>query len=121
MGQVTVDFVARDQPHGGWSLILIEEGPWDAATISDHLRRIQDRLYTCLDAALEGAVTAQYPESTGKPLMIRLEAFNVPEAELRDFFGRFASEVPKLPDYAKALREQHFFPTVSFDLNVEAR
>lgn len=87
MGQVTVDFVARDQPHGGWSLILIEQGPWDTAAISDHLRRIQDRLYMCLDAALEGAVTAQYPESRGKPLMIRLEAFNVPEAQLADTGG----------------------------------
>jgi hypothetical protein len=118
MGQVTVDFVARDQPHGGWSLILIEQGPWDTDAISDHLRRIQDRLYTCLDAALEGAVTAQYPESRGKPLMIRLEAFNVPEAQLRSFFSRFTSEVPKLPDYGKALCEQQFFPMVSFELNV---
>lgn len=77
-------------------------------------------MYTCLDAALEGAVTAEYRESRGKPLMIRLEAFNVTEAELRHFFGRFTSEVPKLPDYAKALREQQFFPIVSFELNVEA-
>lgn len=120
MGQVIVDFVARDQPHGGWSLILVEQGPWDAAAISDHLRRIQDRLYTCLEAALQGAVTAQYPESRGKLLMIRLEAFNVAEAELRGFFGRFTSEIPKLPDYAKMLREQQFFPTVSFELNIEA-
>jgi hypothetical protein len=118
MGQVTVDFVARDQPHGGWSLILIEEGPWDPAATSDQLKRIQDRLYICLEAALEGAVTAQYPESRGKPLMIRLDAFNVPEPELRNFFGRFTSEVPKLPDYAKMLRGQQFFPTVSFELNV---
>lgn len=120
MGQVTVDFVARDQAHGGWSLILIEEGPWDPATISDHLKRIQDRLYECLDAALDGAVTTQFPESRGKPLMIRLDAFNVPEAELRGFFDRFAREVPKLPDYAKGLREQQHFPTVSFELNVMA-
>ena len=101
-------------------MILIEQGPWDTAAISDHLRRIQERLYTCLDAALDGAVTAEYPESRGKPLMIRLEVFNVPEAELRGFFGRFASEAPKLPDYAKALREQQFFPMVSFELNVDA-
>ena len=120
MGQVTVDFIARNEPNGGWSLILIEEGPWDAATIPDHLRRIQDRLYTCLDAAVDGGVTAQYPESRGKPLMIRLEAFRVPEAELRGFFSRFTSEVPKLPDYEKALREQRFFPKVSFELNVDA-
>jgi hypothetical protein len=50
--------------------------------------------------------------------MIRLEAFNVPEAQLRSFFSRFTSEVPQLPDYGKALCEQQFFPMVSFELNV---
>lgn len=119
MGEVTVDFVVCDQPHGGWALILVEEGPWDTAAISDHLRRIQDRLYECLEAALQGAVTAQYPKSRGKPLVIRLEAFNVPEAELRGFFGRFSDGVPKIPDYAKALRDQQFFPTISFELNLD--
>ena len=119
MGEVTVDFVARDQPHGGWSLVLVEEGPWDSNTVSDHLRRIQKRLYDCLDAALDGAVTAQFPASRGKPLVIRLDAFRVADAELRDFFTRFATEVPKLPDYAKALSAQQFFASVSFELKVE--
>jgi hypothetical protein len=50
-----------------------------------------------------------------------MSTINVPEAELRDFLGSFTSEVPKFPDYAKALREQHIFPTVYFSLNVEAR
>ena len=97
MGEVTVDFVARDQPHGGWALVLVEQGPWESDAISNHLRRIQERLYGCLDAALDGAITAQFPESRGKPLVIRLDAFSVPESELRAFFARFAAEVPKLP------------------------
>lgn len=120
MGEVTVDFVARDQPHGGWSLVLIEEGPWDRAAVPDHLRRVQDRLYSCLEAALDGAVTARYPEARGKPLVIRLDAYNVPEPELRDFFRRFSDGVPTLPDYAHALAAQQSFPGISFELNVQA-
>jgi hypothetical protein len=72
-----------------------------------------------LDAALDGAVTAQFRESRGKPLVIRLEAFSVPESDLRRFFSRFATEVPKLPDYANAFSTQQFFPTISFELNIE--
>jgi hypothetical protein len=119
-GQVTVDFVARDQPHGGWALILVEQEPWDTVVISDQLRRIQDRLYGCLEAALDGSVVAGFQESRGKPLVIRLDAFEIPEPELRDFFRRFVSEVPKLPDYAEMLRSQRFFPPMSFELNIEA-
>jgi hypothetical protein len=118
-GQVTVDFVARDQPHGGWALILVEQGPWDTAAISDQLRRVQDRLYGCLEAALDGSVVARFPECCGKPLVIRLDAFEIPEPELRDFFQTFISEVPKLSDYAEMLRSQRFFPSVSFELNIE--
>jgi hypothetical protein len=121
MAEVTVDFVARCQPHGGWALVLVEEGPW-GRDVSGHLSRVQERLYGCLDAALEGAVTARYPESQGKPLVIRLNAFNVPEPEVRKFFQKFSDGVPALPDYAVALASQHFFPSISFELNIaEAR
>jgi hypothetical protein len=119
MGEVTVDFVARDQPHGGWALVLVEEGPWGADDVSDHLKRIQERLYGCLDAALDGAVTAQYPECRGKPLVIRLDAYNVPEAELRSFFVKFSEGIPTLPYYAPALASRRFFPSVSFKLNAK--
>jgi len=118
MGEVIVDFVARDQPHGGWALVLVEEGPWGADEVSDHLRRIQKRLYGCLDAALDGAITAQYPESQDKPLLIRLDAYKVPEAELRTSFLELWEAVPTLPDYARALASRRFFPSVSFELNV---
>ena len=118
MAEVTVDFVARDQPHGGWSLVLVEHGPWHCDDVSEHLRRIQERLYTCLDAALDGAVAAQFPESRDKPLVIRVDAYNVAADQLRAFFRNFSQQVPLLPDYARALSAREFFPSVSFELNV---
>jgi hypothetical protein len=118
MVEVTVDFVARCQPHGGWALVLVEEGPWGREVVSAHLSRLQERLYGCLDAALDGAVAARYPESQGKALVIRVNAFNVPEPEMREFFRKFADGVPTLPDYASALASQRFFPSISFELNV---
>jgi hypothetical protein len=118
MAGVSVDFVARDQPHGGWSLVLVESGPWDPNAIPDQLRRIQDRLYGCLDAALEGRVSGAHPDSRGKPLMIRLDAFDVAVSELREFFNAFSDQVPRLPGYATAISAQEFFPTILFELNV---
>jgi hypothetical protein len=118
MAEVTVDFVARDQPHGGWSLVLVEQGPWDGDEVPEQLRRIQDRLYTCLDAALNGAVVEKLPDARDKPLLIRLDAYNVSTSELREFFRNFSEQVPLLPDYARALSAQQFFPSISFELNV---
>jgi hypothetical protein len=117
MGKVTVDFVARDQPHGGWALVLVEQGPWDAAELTEQLRRVQARLYSCLDAALDGQVAQNFPESVGKPLIIRLEAFDLPEPELAQFFERFASGVPKTEEYAAALKGCADYPSINFELN----
>ena len=118
MTEVTVDFISRDQTRGGWALILVEEGPWQENTVANELRRIQDRLYGCLDAALDGAVTGLYPDSLGSPLMIRLDAYDLPELPLRDFFATFSSEVVKLPDYVAAIASQPYFSRIEFELNV---
>jgi hypothetical protein len=118
MGEVTVDFIARDQPHGGWSMVLVEEGPWQTSDLEANLRRVQDRLYCCLDAALAGLLARRYPGSVGKPLVIRLEAFDVPKVEVADFFERFASTVPTLPNYASAIAASRFVPSVAFELQL---
>lgn len=100
-------------------MVLVEEGPWEQQQLEPNLRRVQERLYSCIDAALEGKLAEQYPESAGKPLLIRLDAYNVPEQELREFFGRFSSAVLQLPDYAAALAASNIVPSIAFELSVE--
>jgi hypothetical protein len=119
MDTVTIDFIAKDQSHGGWSLVLVEEGPWESDEIEHNLRRIQDRLYNCLDIVLDGKLAERYPESSGKPVAIRLDAFNVPEEELHSFFSSFAQNVMNIPDYATALEQSVIIPRILFSLNVE--
>ena len=118
MSEVTADFVARDQPHGGWALVLVEEGPWPPGAVDDNLRRVQDRLYGCLDAALDGQVADRFPDSVGRPLVIRLEAIDVPQTALADFYERFKSTVPTLPDYAQAIRDCKHYPSIGFEITM---
>ncbi len=118
MGSVTIDFVARDPARGGFAMVLVEEGPWAASEVEDNLRRIQDRLFCCVDAAIDGQLAELYPESAGKPVSIRLDAYNVAEAELRDFFERFSGAALELPDYAAALATCTAVSGISFELNV---
>jgi len=117
VGNVTVDFVTQ-LPQGGWGIVLVEQGPWPHEQVESNLRRVQERLYNCIDAALDGKLAEQFPDSKGEAMVIRLDAYNLPEQELREFFTLFAESVPRLPDYAKALASNHFVSRISFELSL---
>lgn len=118
MGKVTVDFVARDQPHGGWTLIFVEQGPWSVDQVDAKLRDLQERLYTCLDAVLDGDVAHRFPESRGLPLMIQVDAYDISSAALSEFFERFSAGALSAPEYASAMKEQQFYPSIEFKLEL---
>ena len=118
MAQVTIDFVVRDQPHGGCALILVEQGPWSQDEIDMKLRQLQDRLHTCLDAALDGDVATKFPESIGLPLMIRVDAYDISGAALPEFFERFRAGIYSLPDYAAAISRQQIYPRIELQLKL---
>jgi len=119
MGNVTIDFVSQGNAEGHWALVLVEEGPWTGESIEANLRRLQDRLYCCIDAALDGQLAAQFPESKGESVLIRVDGYNLPEAEVREFFTRFTQAVLELPDYAAALAGSSLVNGISFELNLE--
>ena len=118
MGKVTIDFVGRDQPHGGWALIFVEQGPWPEDQVIAKLRDLQDRLYTCIDAVLDGDVSSKFPASKGMPLLIRVDAYDISTTALPEFFARFSAGAFASPDYAAALKEQQFYPSINFQLQL---
>ena len=60
-----VNFVSRTDDPNEWRMVLVEQGPWNGGSERE-LRRIQDRLYGCLDAAIDGQLAEQFPETRGK-------------------------------------------------------
>src|SRR5689334_1423147 len=119
MGTVTIDVITHSADRSVWRLVLVEQGPWDADEVEANLRRLQDRLYGCLDAALDGQVAERFPESSGQRFVVRLDAYNVPEHELREFFERFSGQVLRVPDYEDSLARSSFVSGIDFELNVE--
>lgn len=117
-GGVTVDLIAGDQQRRGWTMVLVERGPWLPNAVVNDLERVQLRLHSCLAAALDGLVAQKFPGSVGEPLVIRLDAFNTPNNVVKAFFERFSSEVLELPAYARALSESKFVSGVTFELNL---
>lgn len=113
-----VDFVARGDTPNEWKMVLVEEGPW-ADSIDDQLRRLQERMYGCIDAALDGQLAESFPESKGKRVIVHLDCYNVPRAEVEDFFRRFSSGVLSLEDYRQALEHNEFVQGIGFGISFD--
>lgn len=118
MSHVTVDFVSHSRDRTGWSLVLVEQGPWPEHEVAPRLRALQDRLYGCIDALIEGEVAKQFPTSLGQGVEISVDGYCLPEEDVRSFFQSFSEGVLKIPDYAAALARQSYVRTISFSLSI---
>lgn len=100
-------------------MVLVEEGPWPGS-IDDQLRRIQERMYGCIDAALDGQLAEKFPKSKGKNVVVQLDCYNVPKAEVKEFFDRFSRGVLVTDDYRKAIKKNQFVENISFEINFDS-
>jgi len=111
-----IDFVVRGASDQEWKLVLVDEGPWE--DLDSELRRLQDRLYNCLEAAMDGQVAEQFPGSTGSAIVIQLDGYNLPDDPVSAFWRRFSSQVLNVPGFAQALASSEFVSEVKFELNL---
>ena len=117
MAKVTVNFVTKSKDESHWRMVLVEEGPWRAHEVEVQLRRIQDRLYTCIEAAIDGQLAEQFPASRGKPVTIQVDFYDVPEEPVRAFFQRFSERALQQPSYSQALEASEFVESIIFEAN----
>jgi hypothetical protein len=115
----TVDFIARGASSDEWKMILVESGPWSGA-IASHLRDLQERLYGCIDAALDGHLAEKFPESTGKDVVVQVDCHNLPKIEVSEFFERFTGGVFLVADYKNALAKSRFVRKFSFEITFDS-
>lgn len=111
MKNFTVDFVAKGDSPEEWQLVLVEEGDW--TFVDRRLHQLQDRLYDCIDAVLDGQLAEKYPETMEKNVIIKVEFFNAPEDKISTFIERFSEGVFSMGDYAEALRSCRFAKSIS--------
>jgi hypothetical protein len=109
-----IDFVGVDSADR-WLLILTEQGPW-SPPYTHRLSKLQLRLYDCIDAALDGAVAARFPESLGKRVAVVVFASGLPRSPTEAFFNRFVSGVWAIPAYAEALRTRDFVSAIDLEI-----
>ena len=111
MSEMTIDFIVRDP----WRMVLVEEGPWE--DLASNLRRVQGRLYGCIDAAIDGHLAQQFPESNGAHVTVQLDCYSVPQEEVSNFFEAFSSSVLHVPDYKNALKSSSFVAGIDFQIS----
>lgn len=110
-----VDFVAPGDAPDELRLVLVEEGPW--ADTTRELLRLQNRLYDCIDAVLDGELAAELPETKKARIVIQVDGYNLPKAAVSDFFGRFSQGVFTTGDYQKAVNQ--FGQSIGFALKLD--
>lgn len=98
MAELTVDFIAFDDARDACLMVLVEEGPW--ADVVAQLQRLQDRVYGCMEAALDGGLAEQFPASRGRLIVIQVDCYGVPAEPVDDFIRRFGDGVRFLADYS---------------------
>lgn len=111
-----VDFIAKGETPDTWRMVLVEEGPWN--DIEVELRRVQNRLYDCLDAALDGQLLEKFPATKDKVILIQLDGYNLPEQQISNLFNSFSKNIFEIEDYANALNQNKFVNGIKFKLNL---
>jgi hypothetical protein len=119
-GNFTVDFVARGATDDEWRMVLLEQGPWQRP-FDAHFRRLQSRLYDCLDAAIDGQLAERFPQSRGCRVVIQVDAYQLPAQELADFFARFTAGALATEPYRQAMLSNNFVAGLDFRLITESR
>jgi hypothetical protein len=115
--EFVIDFVARGNLPNEWKLVLVEQGPW--ADPAHEMQRLQDRLYNCIDAVLDGQIAEKFPETKKERIIIQVDCYGVPEAEVAAFFARFSEGVFQITDYCEALKRSEQTSGIGFSINFE--
>lgn len=115
---VRVDFVVQGDSDDIWLMVLVEEGPW-LFPYDAKLQALQERIYSCIDAAIDGQVAARFPQAKGKRICIRIDAYDLPQAETQAFFDRFSAGVLKIPEYAQALVQSEYVSDIEFEIRFD--
>lgn len=114
-----VEFVVQGPAPDEWRMVLVEQGPW-APPLDGHLSRLQDRMYGCVEAALDGQLAERFPQSHAQHVVIQIDCYDLPRREVEEFFDRFSQGVFKYPDYRDALVASPFVKTLRFEIAFDA-
>lgn len=108
-----VDFIVKGDSPDVMKMILVEEGDW--TDVDDRLHSLQQRMYDCIDAAIDGKLFELFPETKGKKIIISVDFYNAPYEKACNFFERFSQNALLIPSYSEALKSSAFIKGIDFE------
>lgn len=112
-----VDFVVKCDSSDVMKMVLVEEGDW--SDINTRLRLLQQRMYGCIDAAIDGQLADLFPETKGKLIVVSIDFYGAPKEEASEFFENFSKNVFLIPSYGDGLKQSRFVKGIVFEANFE--
>lgn len=70
-----------------------------------------------MDAAVDGHLAGKYPDSRGKPIVVRLDCYDTPDGPVRDFMKRFAEAIANSEEVQGDLVTKGFVQSLGFEYN----
>ncbi|MDZ8171638.1 DUF6572 domain-containing protein [Microbacterium xanthum] len=85
-----IDLVAQEAD-GTVILVMFEERPWGCDPRQSS--QLQEKINLYVGYVLDGSLARQYPETTGKPVRIRLDCAEMPTGHIAHITAHAASQL----------------------------
>ena len=112
--KTTVDLITQ-RADGSFCMVLLETSPW-ADDYMDHLNSLQDRMFDCVDIAIDGKLAQKYPESKGEEVLILLDCYGIPQDAVDEYFNRFQAYIRSDEGVLGDLENNAYISGISFEI-----
>lgn len=114
MQKLTVDVVAFDPVRDQYTLHLVEAEhlPDEANERHARLKAIQERIFNAFDAAVDGHVAGQYPETLGQTIRIQVDCPFGADDDIELLVHRVADYLSTADEYVTAAKKSTYVRTV---------
>ena len=105
--KVTVDLIVHSDDKSEFALYLVEDAPWGDVEL--RVKKMQDRVYTTVDAVLDGIVASDYPDSKGKRIRIEVVCRGEsPSPRFREVVNRLNQIIHSVDDYVSDINRSGY-------------
>lgn len=114
MPSVTIDVVSFDPVRDQYALHLVEDekSPDRVDEGRARLKAIQDRVFSAVDAAIDGQLAGKYPETLGQTVRIQVDCPFGKDDEVELLVSRLADYLSANPEYVTAIKESTYVRAV---------
>lgn len=114
MQNLTIDIVAFDPLRDHYSLHLVEAErlPDEVNERRARLKAIQDRVFNAFDAAVDGHIAGQYPETLGQTVRIQVDCPFGTDDDIELLIHRVADYLSTADEYVMAAKESAYVRAV---------